>query len=167
MIIIIPSRLPSIHMSNQNEIYIAQYPEMKSPLEALYSIITSSHWPVLSKGLLNSRAAVRDQSYRLHKQRYRYHFCGLGTPLTPGWGVVFKAKSLTQSLMPTVGFEPRGSWPLVRDPSNYTTAAPYTGNKFHHSTLDPWTRTFNYGCGCPDRGDDNSIRPSSFIRVHQ
>jgi hypothetical protein len=45
-------------MHNNDEIYIAQYPEMRSPLKALY-IITPSHWPVLSKDLLHSLGSVQ------------------------------------------------------------------------------------------------------------
>jgi hypothetical protein len=85
-----------------------------------------------------SRAAVRDQRYRLHK--HRYLLCRLGTPLTPGWDEVIKAKRHTQSLTPTVGFEPGTSWPLVRDPSHYTPLALWLDPRLNECTGSALTR---------------------------
>jgi hypothetical protein len=42
----------------------------------------------------------------------RYHFCQLGTLLTPGWDETSEVKRPTQPLTP-VGFKPVTYWPLV------------------------------------------------------
>jgi hypothetical protein len=78
------------------------------------------HWPVLTKGQLNSLENIQLNCslIRVLQAKQTQMPSPPATLKTPGWGEVIEAKSLTQSLMPTAGFEPGTSWLLVRDPSH-------------------------------------------------